>query len=387
MLKLTLIEAAGNLLAYRQRSVLALIGILIGAGAVIAMINVGAMAQNETVKQFQQMGIDILSIRSSRSSGMTLAEVQALTTATQNLTVVAPFTGGSAIAVFGGAVLNPPVIGVTEGFGRIARLRPREGRFISALDRFELFCVLGSKVADDLSRLGTRVHAGSDLRIGRYLFRVLSILEPVTKNPMLSVDVNDSIFMSIPNARRVVASANIGQVLARMRPGANPSIVSSELTAYFRSRPQGSDLEVESAQQLIDAMADQMRLFQLLLGAIGGIALVLGGVGVMNIMLISVQERHQEIGIRLAIGARRLDVQTLFLSEAVILAVLGGLLGIGLGIAGSYGFAKVSGWDFVISPVAAPLGAGVSIAVGIFFGFYPAYMAARLDPIVALRSE
>ena len=144
---------------------------------------------------------------------------------------------------------------------------------------------------------------------------------------------------------------------------------------------------MQSAQQLIAGMANQMRLFQLLLAVIGGIALVLGGVGVMNIMLISVQERHREIGIRLAIGARRRDIQTLFLSEAVILATLGGVLGIGLGIAGSFGFARFSGWEFVIAPAAAPLGAGVSIAVGIFFGFYPAFMASRLDPIEALRAE
>ena len=143
----------------------------------------------------------------------------------------------------------------------------------------------------------------------------------------------------------------------------------------------------QSAQQLINGMAKQMRLFEMLLGAVGGIALVLGGVGVMNIMLVSVQERHREIGIRLAIGARRRDIQMLFLSEAVILAVLGGLLGILLGFGASYAFARVSNWQFLISPTAAPIGAGVSIVVGIFFGCYPAVMASRLDPIEALRSE
>jgi putative ABC transport system permease protein len=134
-------------------------------------------------------------------------------------------------------------------------------------------------------------------------------------------------------------------------------------------------------------MESQMRLFTLLLGAVGSIALVLGGVGVMNIMLVSIQERRREIGVRLAIGARRSDIRLLFLAEAGLLSVVGGGFGVGLGIMGAWGFAWLSGWTFVLSGTAIPLGAGVSVAVGLFFGFYPAVMASRLDPIVALRSE
>ena len=174
--------------------------------------------------------------------------------------------------------------------------------------------------------------------------------------------------------------------MARLAPGADADAAVAALTAYLTPKMDEAP-SVQSAKQLIAGMASQMRLFELLLGAVGSIALALGGVGVMNIMLVSVAERHREIGIRLAIGARRWDIQALFLSESVLLSVLGGILGIGLGFLASWSFAWLSAWTFVLSATAAPIGAGVSVAVGIFFGFYPAVMASRLDPIEALRSE
>ncbi|MDO9413881.1 MAG: ABC transporter permease [Pseudolabrys sp.] len=381
MLRQTITEACGNLLASRQRSALALIGILIGASSVIAMLNVGGMAQNETAKVFQQMGTDIISIRSSNSSGFSPTDIAALSRASAGLSSVAPFAVGSSAAVYQGRALNPSIIGATQTFARIAQVRVREGRFISDFDRFEPFATIGSKFAETM---GGNVSLGAEIRVGRYQLRVIGILDEVTVNPMLSVDINNAIIVSMANIKRLVPATTISTVVGRARPDVGASEVAQQLESYFSNR---SDIEVQTAQQLIAGMANQKKLFQVLLGIIGGISLVLGGVGVMNIMLISVQERHREIGIRLAIGARRRDIQNLFLFEAIILAVLGGALGIVVGIAGSYAFAVFSEWDFVVAPLAAPLGAGVSIAVGVFFGFYPAVMASRLDPIVALRAE
>jgi putative ABC transport system permease protein len=141
-----------------------------------------------------------------------------------------------------------------------------------------------------------------------------------------------------------------------------------------------------SPEQLIANMREQMRLFTLLLGSIGGIALLVGGVGVMNIMLVSVSERRREIGLRMAVGARRSDVRRQFLVEALILSFIGGLLGVVLGVAAARIAAHWNGWDFFFTPSAALVGFGVSAAVGIFFGLYPAVQASRLDPITALRS-
>ena len=142
-----------------------------------------------------------------------------------------------------------------------------------------------------------------------------------------------------------------------------------------------------SAEELIERMEKQMKLFTLLLGAVGSISLIVGGVGVMNVMLVSVTERRREIGIRRALGAKRGGIQSQFLIESMILSIIGGIFGIGLGVAASYVIAHFSKWEFLISYPAILLGFGVSSVVGIFFGFYPAHQAARLDPIAALRSD
>jgi putative ABC transport system permease protein len=193
--------------------------------------------------------------------------------------------------------------------------------------------------------------------------------------------------MSLPNAKRLMPNQILGSAVGRLAGDAAADLAEQELQAYLTPKLRDAYLRVETARQLIAGMANQMHLFTLLLGAVGTLSLVLGGVGVMNIMLVSVAERKQEIGIRLAIGARRRDISALFLSEAVILAVVGGLFGIFLGLGASWVFAWVSDWEFILSPEAAPLGAGVSVLVGIFFGFYPAASASRLNPIDALRAD
>ena len=386
MLRQTVTEAIGNLLGTRQRSALALLGIMIGAAAVIAMLNIGAIARNETIRQFQQMGIDILAIRSQGTGALQLGDVLAIPRSVPSIRQVAPVVISGGMVTFEGIATTATQVGVTESYGPISRLMMAQGRFISDLDKFDLYCVVGSQLASELSTSLDPLQLGSQLRVGQYVFTVIGIVAPAAASPMMPLDVNSSLFMSMQNTRRVMTNALITTVIARLAPGAEAESAAGAVKAYLTPRLD-TPPSVQSAQQLIAGMASQMRLFELLLGAIGAIALALGGVGVMNIMLVSVAERHREIGIRLSIGARRRDIQALFLFEAVLLSVLGGVLGIGIGIFASWIFARQSDWHFILSPTAAPIGAGASVAVGIFFGFYPAVMASRLDPIEALRSE
>jgi len=390
MIRQTLLEAAGNLLAAWQRSMLALLGIVVGAGAVISMLHAGAMARQETVRQFRQMGTETLILRADSPNGLgnfRLGDIESVPRMVTAVSEIAPFMIGGGPIGFEGQTRNAGFLGVTDSFDDVARLPMARGRFLSSFDRFELHAVLGSELAEQLSQPFSPIRLGSQIRVGRYVFTVIGIVEPVLMNPMLPVDINGTLFLSLANARRVMAVPQLSMAVARMAPGADPEVATAQLQQHLGPGLRDATLNVMSARQLIAGMNSQVRLVALLLGAVGSIALVLGGVGVMNIMLMSVSERKREIGIRLAIGARRRDVRRLFLAEALILSMLGAVLGVALGFAGGFGFAWMSGWQVSFSPLAAPLGAGVSLAAGVFFGFYPAVMAARLDPIEALRSE
>lgn len=390
MIKQAILEAIGNLLAARQRSALALIGIMVGAGAVIAMLTVGAIAREQTARQFRAMGTDILMLRADSDTGLgnlPLAETEALVGQVPGLASIAPFmlSGGPVSAE--GQSRSTTFIAATESFARVARVGVAQGRFISRHDRFEPFAVIGPGLAANLSTPYSRVRVGSSIRVGRYVFTVIGILEPSLPSPMMPADLNDVLIVSVPNGRRIMASPALAWAVARAAPEADPEAVGRAAQAALQPAMREQMLSAQSARALLAGLASQMRLFTLLLGAVGSIALVLGGVGVMNIMLVSVQERRREIGVRLAIGATRWNIQSLFLTEAAVLSFVGGAFGVLLGIAGAWGFAQISGWPFVVSASAIPLGAGVSIATGLFFGFYPAVMASRLDPIVALRTE
>ncbi len=209
MFRQILSEAAGNLLASRQRSGLALIGIVIGAAAVIAMLNVGAIARNETVRQFQQMGTDILTLRASGTGSMQLGDITEIPSAIPAIQDVAPFAQGGGNIVFSGNAQTAVEAGVTGAFAKVARVKMRSGRFISELDKFELYCVIGSGLAAQLSDPQDTVRVGSGLRLGRYVFTVIGIIEPSLQSPMMPLDLNETLFISITNARRILPAAQI----------------------------------------------------------------------------------------------------------------------------------------------------------------------------------
>lgn len=400
------VDAVRNLHAVRQRSALALLGIVIGTAAVIAMITIGENAKSHALAQFLAMGADLLAIQpdsnpSGRPPPFTPGDVAALREL-PGIDAVAPLAlAGMELAHDRNRVVAS-VAGVTGDLFAMARLSVAQGRVLSDFDGGGTFVVLGWTAARQLAGAqkmeagkteagpmdaGGRLTIGDAVRIGGYGYTVVGVLNEVVPNPLLPVDLNSAALIPLPGLRRVAPAAEISSLTIRRKPGADEEALHASVAAHFVGPPRPRPVVVQSARQLIAAMADQMRVHTLLLSAIGAISLVVGGVGVMNVMLMNVVERRREIGLRLALGARPRDIRAMFLIEALVLSVVGGVLGIALGVAAAALYAENAGWRFGLSALAPPLGLGMSVVVGLFFGLYPAVRAARLDPIVALRGD
>ncbi|MHB8121917.1 MAG: ABC transporter permease [Desulfuromonadaceae bacterium] len=397
-------EAVRSLLSSKQRTVLALIGIVIGIGSVIAMVSIGKIVQEESLRQFKEMGTDVLTIesqfggdeqsagelraRSAPKSKIKLADVLAIPAECPGISAVAPSVRGNGEASYGGKKLqNAGMIGVTESFLGINKLKISHGRFVSDLDAHNQFCTIGSMVAAEMRTLGSGDVIGKKLRVGQNLYTVVGVTTEVLEGGMRRFQPNETIYVHITSALRSSREAEISEIIARVSTGVTNTVARDQVLAYFKAKTKNTSVRVTSPEEIIAQMEKQMQMFTLLLGAIGSISLIVGGVGVMNVMLVSVSERRREIGIRRALGAKRGDIRGQFLIESIILSLIGGILGILFGVGASVIISHFAKWHFVLSSGAILLGVGVSNAVGIFFGYYPARQASLLDPIVALKSD
>ena len=395
--KANLNEAVRSLYSAKQRTLLALIGIVIGIGSVIAMVSVGNIVQQEALRQFKELGTDILTIEKDFGGGsevaattanFKLSEVMALPQHSSAISVVAPYTqGGGGETLYGGKkVERTYFLGVTESFLSMNKLALSQGRFLSDLDWQSRYVVLGADIADQLRAAGAEKIVGERLRIGEGIFTVLGVLAPVPQSGARRFEPNALVLAHINPVLRMPGT-EIFVINAKVRPDFDNRTGSQQVSTYFSRLAQPLAVRVSSPEDLIAQMEKQSQMFTLLLGAIGGISLVVGGVGVMNVMLVSVSERRREIGIRRALGAKRGDIRQQFLIESVILSLIGGLLGVLLGVGASWVISHFAHWQYELSLGAILLGVGVSSVIGVFFGFYPARQASQLDPIIALRSD
>jgi len=395
MIKANLREASRSLIAAKQRSILALLGIVIGIGSVIALVSTGALAQRETLRQFMEMGTDIISIQleqgrgeqGSTPTGFGLEDVLVLPERLPVIRAVAPYASAFGELRREGQRISIPLLGVTESFVELNKLELEQGRFISDLDVLMTHAVLGGNLASRLVGQGMAVSVGEHVYFDNRKLTVAGILQPAAMGAMRPYEASEGLMLPITTVLRISPQNAIRTVMARLEPGVTASQATAEVQAYFAGLPRPIQIRITSPEQIIEHMERQSRMFTLLLGAIGSISLVVGGVGVMNVMLVSVSERRREIGIRRALGAQKRDIQWQFLIESVLLSLVGGILGIIIGVGASYGIAHYSGWQFELVHGALLLGVGVSAAVGIFFGYYPARQAAALNPIQALRAE
>lgn len=390
-------EAFNNLFSSKLRSILALLGILVGTASVVAMISGGELATNEALKQFKTLGTDLLAVSINDSSdqdkkratteNLNLDEANRLVTADNAILDVAPYTQVFNPVQFNGQQISGSILGVTDSFARIIHIDVAEGRFISIWDRYALFCVIGDKIYEEIKKVSWRDPVGQQIQLGKDYFTIVGVLKPWPENSFVYANIDYSILVPILTSTAMNKYASINNIILRLTPHADIENVQQKITQYINQNVANKQLFYRSAKELIARMAKQSQILTVFLGLIGSISLLVGGIGVMNIMLVSVVERKREIGIRLAVGATRSNIQALFLIEAIMLSLIGGALGVLIGALIAYVMALCWHWHFTFFILPPVIGFSISVATGIFFGFYPAYKAAQLDPILALRSE
>ncbi|MCI5160540.1 MAG: FtsX-like permease family protein [Candidatus Electrothrix sp. AX5] len=380
-------EAIRSLYTAKQRTLLALIGISIAIGAVIALVSIGVIWGEEMLKKYSALGPDILHVmkdwRDRSDKQISVKDAQFLLDYTPTLVKTVPVLNGRGSYFFKGHRGRVSLEGTVSSYKIINKLRLKSGRFISDFDENKAYVVLGSRVLDKPEFRTYKDNAvGATIKIDNRPYSILGILE----KEKIPWGPSSSVLMPISTANRVFGEENGCELFAQMRADVDYQVATQEIEKYFKQQKK-IKIRVLANEQLIEQAREQAEMHTLLLGFISSISLLVGGVGIMNVMLTSVMDRRREIGILRAIGARQRDIRRQFLTEAVILSLIGGILGAGLGILSCYIVCSINKWTFFIPELGIWLGVGVSSLVGIFFGFYPAHKAAKLDPITALRSE
>lgn len=391
----------------KMRSVLTSLGIIIGVAAVIIMLAVGEGARKQISDQIASMGSNLLIVMSgSTTSGgmrmgsgtqptLTAADAEAIVSECPSVFAVAPVLPGTGQIVFGNQNWSTQVFGTTPDLLGIREWPVTAGRIFSDEDvkNSTKVCIIGKTIVFNL--FGDLDPVGKIIRIKGIPFTVIGTLA-VKGQSAVGQDQDDVIFIPLTTAQKKMFGTQFpGMVRIIMVKAKSSEALSSaedEISAMLKERHhigprQEDDFSIRNLTQMMDMAKQSSNVMAFLLGAIASVSLLVGGIGIMNIMLVSVTERTREIGIRMAIGAKTWDIRLQFLIESLMLSLSGGAIGILLGVTGATILSQSAGWNTVISPLAVVLAFGFSGLVGVFFGFYPAYKASLLNPIDALRYE
>jgi putative ABC transport system permease protein len=392
----------------KLRSALTMLGIIIGVAAVIAMVAVGSGAQARIQQQIASIGSNVIIVLSGSitSSGIRLGSGFAQTLTEDDARIIArdcsgvqlaaPVSRGGVQVVYGNNNWATQLVGTTPDFLQIRDLQILEGQAFTNgdVDAAAKVALLGKTVIDNL--FSGEDPVGKVIRIKSVPFTVAGTLVPKGQSPM-GQDQDDVILVPISTAKKKVIgssqanAAAVGQIIVQAREGMTQE-AQDEMTVLLRQRHhiqsnQDDDFTIRNMEEVFKAQETSAEVMSMLLAAIASVSLIVGGIGIMNIMLVSVTERTREIGLRLAVGAKTKDILSQFLIEAVTLAVVGGSIGIAAGLAASTLISYFAGWSTLVSAGSILLGFVFSALVGVSFGYYPARKAAFMDPIDALRYE
>ncbi|HEU4624042.1 MAG TPA: ABC transporter permease [Steroidobacteraceae bacterium] len=396
--------ATQSILKNKMRTFLTMLGIVIGVAAVIVMVAVGYGAQESIQKQIGSLGTNMIMIMPGASTAggvnqgaatfnrLTPADYEKLQRESLLLSAVSPVVFTTAQAISGQGNWRTRINGVSTQYQQIRDWPVDQGTFFTEADvrSARKVAVLGATVAKNLYPNGDAV--GQQIQIRDVPFTVAGILRPKGQNAG-GMDADDIILVPYTTAQsRLSGRQRVGQIIGSASspqdvPAAQEEIRGILREAHKLGENDEDDFTIRNQDEIAAAASSATEVMTLLLAAIASISLLVGGIGIMNIMLVSVTERTREIGIRMAIGARGSDVLTQFLVESVAISMIGGIIGVLLGLAGAALLGHFTGWTTVTPPEAIVIAVGFSAAVGVFFGFYPARQAAALNPIQALRYE
>lgn len=389
-------QAVVNLTAAKLRSFLAVLGILVGTAAVVALISCGQLATEKALEQFKALGTDLLAVAvyqkepsksPSHADSLSIDQWQQISERIPYIKDIAPYSTAFQPLSFQGKTMQGALIGADEHLAKIIKIKLTQGHFVSFVASFEHYCVIGDGLAQQIKQISFDDPIGKQIRIGHSLYTIIGIAERWKENGFFNEDVNQAVIIPLAGMNLVSKDAKINNAVLELRADSPIDQIIIDIKQLISSFSPKLSVFPRSAKQIIASMESQGHIFTLLLGVIGGISLLVGGIGVMNVMLVSVSERKKEIGIRKAVGARNSDIQALFLTESVMLSLVGGILGVILGLIFTWIVAYFSAWNFTIYILPPLAGFMVSAATGIFFGFYPARRASKLEPVVSLRSE
>ena len=393
----------------KMRSGLTMLGIIIGVAAVIVMIAVGTGAQARVEAQMRALGSNLLLILSgARTQGgvrlgvgstYTLSEDDAIAINREiPEAIAAPALRGGAQVVWGNSNWATQIYGTTPEYLAVRQWALAAGRVFEPAEMAGAgkVCIVGHTVVREL--FGGADPIGQVMRIKRVPFTVVGVLETKGQS-MMGTDQDDIILVPIAAARSRVlgsptlaAQRSVSTIWVKVAEGFDTTVVQEQVRSLLRQRHRlqpgaEDDFSLRNLAELMAAQEASSRVLALLLAAVASVSLVVGGIGIMNIMLVSVTERTREIGLRMAVGARTRDILGQFLVEAVTLSLIGGLVGVLIGLGGAMAVARLAGWQVLIAGDAVALAVLFALAIGVFFGYYPARKAARLNPVEALRFE
>lgn len=392
-----------------MRSLLTALGVIIGVASVIVMSAIGSGARQEVEKSISRLGTNMLTVspgssRSGRSRGgagtaspLSEDDMDAIRDRVNGVSEVTGSLSVNAPIVYGNQNWTTSVTGTSASFSAVRDWDIAEGRYFTREEvaRGAKLAVLGSSVVREL--FGGAATVGESIRIGGAPFEVIGIMATRGQSGGFR-DQDDIVLIPLSTARARLAGQNVtvpnqvGSILVKVADEGALSRAEEDITELLRQRRRikpgdQDDFRVRNVAEIVQARTAAQQTLTWLLAATAAISLIVGGIGIMNIMLVSVTERTREIGLRMAVGARQRDIMAQFLTEAIVLCLTGGLIGLALGIGATYAIAGLAGWPVLISGTIIGIGIGASAAVGIVFGYVPARQAANLNPIDALRYE